>query len=312
MKHLLLSALLLIAVLISAEAMAATVNVTLTAREVDLPIDNAGHTQRMWTYDGTVPGPLIRVTQGDTINFTLKNDPANKNSHAIDFHAGRFDVMDEFAPIKPGTTRKFSFKVDYPGVWMYHCGADSMAEHISRGMYGVVIVDPKGGYTKDFPKPDREYVLVQGDLFQDDATAKERIAGLKWEGVLINGKKFHYDPVHDQNASIMLESKPGERVRIYYVNAMISDWASFHAIAGIWDRVWDNGNPKNVRYGMQTVSVPPADGIIADIVSPSDRPTANAIVDHDMHHALNGGITILMNSDDADPKKGHGDELILR
>lgn len=311
MKNLLLSALLLAATLISAEAMAATVDISLTVREVDIPIDNAGHKQRMWTYNGTIPGPLIRVTQGDTVRVTLKNDPANKNSHSLDLHAGRFDLLDDFESIKPGTTHKFSFKADYPGVWMYHCGADSMAEHISRGMYGVVIVDPREGYTKAFPKPDREYVLVQGDLFKNDATAKDRTAERKWEAVLVNGKKFHYDPVHDQNAETMLESKPGERVRIFYVNAMISEWASYHPIAGIWDRVWINGNPKNVEYGIQAISVPPADGVIADVVSLSDRPTAQAIVDHDMHHALNGGISILMNSDDADPEKGRGHELIL-
>lgn len=312
MKRSLISALLFSTALISAGAMAATVKVGLTVHEVDLKVDNAGTTQHMWAYDGTIPGPLVRVKQGDTIDFTLKNDPANKNSHSIDFHAGRFDVLQDFESIKPGDEHKFQFKAEYPGVWMYHCGADSMAEHISRGMYGVVIVDPKEGYTKDYPKPDREYVLVHGDLFEDGASAEDRAAQKKWKGILVNGKVFHYDPVHDSNASIALEAKPGERVRIFFVNAMINEWASFHPIAGIWDRVWDNGNPKNVLYGMQTMSVAPAHGVVLDIVTPSDRPTNNALVDHDMTHALGGGISILMTSKDANPAKGHGDQLILR
>lgn len=311
-RHPVSSALVLAAALAASSAFAATVKVEIPVREVDLKIDNAGKTQHMWTYNGTIPGPLIRVKQGDTIDFTLKNDPANKNSHSIDFHAGRFDVMTEFEAIKPGETHKFTFKAEYPGVWIYHCGADSMAEHISRGMYGVVIVDPADGYTEAFPKPDREYVLVHGDLFEDGASAEDRKAGQKWKGILVNGKVFHYDPVHDTNASVALESKPGERVRIYFVNAMINEWASFHPIAGIWDRVWDNGNPKNILWGMQTMSVPPAHGVILDIVSPADRATNNALVDHDMKHALAGGISILMNSKDANPAKGHGDQLILR
>ncbi|MEZ5565186.1 MAG: multicopper oxidase domain-containing protein [Gammaproteobacteria bacterium] len=309
----LLSALLLTTLLTSAAVIAETVKLEIPVREVaDLQIDNAGTKQSMWTFNGTIPGPLVRVKEGDTIDFKLINDEANKNSHSIDFHAGRFDVLTEFEAIKPGDTHEFKFKAEYPGVWMYHCGADSMSEHISRGMYGVVIVDPKEGYSKEFPKPDREYVLVHGDLFEEGASAEERTAGDKWKGVLVNGKVFHYDPVHDTNAAITLEAKPGERVRIYFVNAMISEWAAFHPIAGIWDRVWDNGNPKNVLHGMQTMSVPPAHGVVLDLITPSDRPTNNALVDHSMAHALTGGISILMTSKDADPAKGHGDQLILR
>ncbi len=313
MKHRPLTlALLLAAATASTSALAATVKVEIPVREVELQIDNAGTKAPMWTYNGTIPGPLVRVKEGDVVDFTLINDPNNKNSHSMDFHAGRFDVLGEFEAIKPGEKHNFTWKAEHPGVWIYHCGADSMSEHISRGMYGVVIVDPKEGYTKDYPKPDREYVLVHGDLFEAGASAEERTAGDKWKGVLVNGKVFHYDPVHDSNASIALESKPGERVRIYFVNAMINEWAAFHPIAGIWDRVWDNGNPKNVLWGMQTMSVPPAHAVTLDLISPKDRATNNALVDHSMTHAMNGGITVLMNHKDADPKKGRGDQLILR
>jgi len=313
MKHRSLALVLLLATATSsASALAATVKVEIPVREVELQIDNAGTKAPMWTYNGTIPGPLVRVNEGDTIDFTLLNDSANKNSHSMDFHAGRLDVLTDFESIKPGEKKNFTFKAEHPGVWIYHCGSDSMAEHISRGMYGVVIVDPKEGYSEVFPKPDREYVLVHGDLFEAGASGKERTAGDKWQGVLVNGRLFHYDPVHDSNASIALESQPGERVRIYFVNAMINEWAAFHPIAGIWDRVWDNGNPKNVLWGMQTMQVPPAHGVILDIISPKDRPTNNALVDHSMKHAMNGGITVLMNSKDANPLKGHGDQLILR
>jgi len=291
---------------------AETVTVELSVVEKDLPIDNQGTTRRAWTYGGTIPGPLVRVTEGDVVDFTLRNDPDNENSHSMDFHAAVVDVLDEFESIKPGESKHFTFKAEHPGVFIYHCGSDSMAEHISRGMYGVIIVDPKGGYSEDFPKPDREYVLVQGDLFEEGTSAEDRAMNRHWVGALVNGKLFHYDPVHDPNAGTTLEAAPGERVRIYFVNAMINEAAAFHPIAGIWERVWDNGHPKNVRFGLQTVEVPPAHGMVFDIVPPPDRPTNNALVDHRMKHALNGAISVLMTYEGADPAKGKGEQLILR
>jgi nitrite reductase (NO-forming) len=101
-------------------------------------------------------------------------------------------------------------------------------------------------------------------------------------------------------------------VRFYFVNAAINEASALHPIAGIWDRVWDNGNPKNIRYGMQTVEIGPAHGMILDMVPPAGRASNNAIVDHRMKNAMKGAITVLMTSDEADEKKGHGDQLILR
>lgn len=312
MRHSLTAIILTIVATTALPALAKTVEVELRVTETDLVIDNVGTTHPMWTYDGEVPGPLIRVKQGDVVDFVLTNDEANKQSHSIDFHAARVDVLDEFGSIKPGNTKEFTFKAEYPGVFIYHCGSDSMAEHIARGMYGVIIVDPKEGYSKNFPKPDREYVLVQGDLFEPGTAADDIKMNKGWKAALVNGKIFHYDPVHDSNAGQFLESEPGERVRIYFVNAMINEAAAFHPIAGIWEQVWDNGNPKNVSWGLQTVEVAPAHGMIFDIVSPADRPTNNALVDHRMKHALNGAISVLMNHKDADAKKGRGDQLLLR
>lgn len=293
-------------------AFAKTVKVDMVVKELTLEVDNAGNKQKMWTFGGTIPGPIVRVTQGDVVDFKLLNDKHNKNSHSMDFHAAQVDVLNEFSEIKPGEEKHFKFNANYPGVFIYHCGASSMAEHISRGMYGLVIVDPKGGYSKNYPKPDREYVIVQGDLFEEGASADDRKMNKGWKGSIINGKLFHYDPVHDENASIVLEAKPGERVRMYFVNAQINESVALHPIAGIWDKVWDNGNPLNVSHGMQTYNVPVAHAITVDLISPSDRDTNNAIVDHQMKHALNGAITILMNRKDADPKKGKDGNLVLR
>lgn len=310
-KHLLPSLVLLSASALPWFAQAETIKVEMTAKEVDIAIDNAGNTRRMWTYDGAIPGPVVRVKQGDLVQFTLHNHPDSGNSHSMDFHAAQVDVLDEFSEVNPGDSKSYEFQADYPGVFVYHCGAEAMAEHISRGMYGVIIVDPAEGYSADYPRPDREYVLVQGDLFEDGTSAENITLGSNWEASLINGKVFHYDPVHDANASMMLEAKPGERVRIFFVNAAINEAVALHPIAGIWDRVWDNGNPKNISYGLQTVEIAPAHGMVLDIVPPADRPTNNAIVDHRMKHAMSGAISVLMTHEDADPEKGRNGLLIL-
>ena len=292
--------------------LAKTVHVTMHAKETTVKIDNKGTEYPAWTYDGAIPGPVVRVTEGDTVEFTLINDKENTRAHSMDFHAAVVDVLKEFATVNPGESKKFTFVARYPGVFMYHCGAMPMQQHIARGMYGVIIVDPKGGYTKDYPKPDREYVLIQGQYFPNADDDNAMLLNEGWTNALINGKIFHYDPVHDPNATQVLEAKPGERVRIYFVNANINMPVAFHPIAGIWDRVYISGNPKNVLYGVQTYTVAEAEADAFDIVSPADRPTNNAIVDHTMSAAMRGAITVLMNKPDANPKAGKGDNILIR
>jgi len=293
-------------------AFAKTVKVTMTAMETEVVINNNGHKYPAWTFDGAIPGKLVRVKVGDTVDFTLVNPKTNKNSHSMDFHAAEVHVLKEFAPVKPGNSKHFVFEAKRPGIYMYHCGASAMVEHIARGMYGAILVDPKK-YTKKFPKPDREYVLIQSQLFPAGTSVANLLENKGWTNALINGKPFNYDPVHDPKASgFMLQSKPGERVRIYYVNANINMPIAAHPIAGIWDRVYPNGSPKNVLYDMQTYGLPVASASAMDIVSPKGRDTANAIVDHTMSAALRGAITVLINSKAAPDDAGKGNNILPR
>lgn len=286
---------------------AATVKVTIEAQEVDVPIDNKGTLYPSWTFDGQVPGPVVRVTEGDTVEFTLHNAAENKSSHSMDFHAARVDVLDEFAPVKPGESKKFNFKAEHPGVFFYHCGADPMAQHIARGMFGVIIVDPKD--TKAMPAPDREYVLIQSELYPNPDD-KDQIMANEWSNVVFNGRIFRYDPVHDPNAAQWLQAKPGERVRIYFVNAGPNEFSSFHPIGGIWDRVWASGNPANEQVGLQSFTVGPGDAAVFDLISPKEG--ANALVTHSLKSALTGSVAVLMFSKDADPDAGRGANILVR
>ncbi len=289
-------------------AEAKTVTVTLTAKEVNTVIDNKGTVQASWTYDGDVPGPVVRATVGDTVEFTLINDKANKQSHSIDFHAARVNVLDEFAPVKPGETKKFSFPATKVGTFYYHCGAPNMAQHIARGMFGVIIINPKK-YSKTFPKPDREYVLIQSELYPDVENVDDIMAG-KWSNVVFNGTVLKYDPVHDPAATKTLVAKPGELVRVHFVNAGPNEFSSFHPIAGIWERAYPSGNPKNVMYGMQSLVVGPGDAAALDLISPV--PGGNAIVTHSLKAALTGAIAVIVFSDDADPAMGRDGNILIR
>jgi len=288
-------------------AEAKTVKIELTVKETQVPIDNQGHTVLGWTYNGQVPGPLLRATEGDTIDFTLINDASNKKSHSIDFHSARTDVLGDFAPIKPGEKKSFKFTVDNPGIYFYHCGADPMIQHIARGMVGAFIVDPKDPTA--MPKADREYVLIEHQTFDNPEDIKAMMAN-QWTHDQFNATPFEYDPVHDTNATQTLEAKPGERVRIYFVNAGPNEFSGFHPIAGIWDKVYPSGNPKNVLTAMQNYTVPPGGAAIFDIISPKEG--AKALVNHSMRAALSGAIAVLMISKDADPSMGHGDKIIVR
>ena len=314
-------AVMTVAALFSAQQVfAKTVHVTMTAMEVDVQTNGklvgGADTMAAWTFDGSIPGKPVRVDEGDTVDFTLVNPATTKNSHAMDFHAAQVSVLDEFAPVKPGESKHFTFEAKVPGVFMYHCGASPMVQHIARGMYGVIIVAPKGGYSKDYPKPDREYVLIQSQYFPDVENIGAMLGDANaWKGSLINGKVLHYDPVHDPKGDHdVLEAKPGERVRIYFVNANINLPVALHPIASIWDRVYINGNPKNTLQGIQTYNVAVAEADTFDLVTPINDKAATgiAIVDHSMNAALRGAITVLVSKKDADPAKGRGELIILK
>jgi nitrite reductase (NO-forming) len=307
-----------VAALCSAQqVLAKTVSVTMTAMEVDVQTNGAlvggADTMAAWTFDGSIPGKPVRVNEGDTVDFTLVNPASNKNSHAMDFHAAQVNVLDEFAPVKPGESKHFKFKAKVPGVFMYHCGASPMVQHIARGMYGIIIVEPKDDL--NYPKADREYVLIQQQYFPDVENYGAMLNDANaWKGSLINGKVLHYDPVHDPKGDHdVLEAKPGERVRIYFVNANINLPVALHPIASIWDRVYINGNPKNQLVGIQTYNVAVAEAVTVDLVTPKDKEVAGiAIVDHSMNAALRGAISVLVSKKDANPNKGKGEMIILK
>lgn len=255
-----------------------------------------GFFYQAWTFGDSVPGPVIRVRQGQTIRFSMtdrSNDtlhnvsmqmngqPMPNMQHSIDFHAAMVNPEDKFRSVFPGETVHFTWTANYPGVYMYHCATPSVLVHMANGMIGMVIVEPKEGYPT---KVDREYAIVQneyymkkqGDIYVLD-TAAARLKQPTF--VTFNGKAGQYVPRP-------LQAKAGERIRMYVLNVGPNNATNFHVIGTIFDKVWLDGNPKNELVGMQAVYLGPASGAIVEYVLPEKG--SYPIVDHSFADAEMG------------------------
>jgi len=272
-------------------AHAKTVKVDFTAMEVELPIDNKGTLYKAWTFNGQFPGPVVRATEGDTIEFTLTNPKTNTFPHSMDFHAGEMDFLMNHKPVERGETHHITFVPKKPGIFFYHCGVQPMIQHIARGMMGAIIIDPKDPTA--LPKADREYVLVQSELFKN-ADDVQGMFDRKYDNAMFNGGVFKYHPFLEGKP---LEAKPGERVRIYIVNAGPNNFSSFHPIGEIWENAWASGNPANKLTGVQTVVVGPGDAHTVDVIVENEG--AYPLVTHSLTDALRGAIAVLVVKKDA-------------
>src|SRR5215472_14940411 len=123
----------------------AKVIVDLEVREVQKEISE-GVTYTFWTFGGTVPGSFIRVRQGDTVEFHLKNHPDNKMPHNIDLHGVTGPgggAASSFTA--PGHESQFTFKALNQGIYVYHCATAPVGMHVGNGMYGLLLVEPPEG-----------------------------------------------------------------------------------------------------------------------------------------------------------------------
>ena len=219
-----------------------------------------------WTFGDQVPGPTVRARVGDRIRFTMTNRTAEAvpgvhltaapMMHSMDFHAAMVSPQDKYRSIAPGQTIEFEFTLNYPGVFMYHCGTPMILEHIASGMYGAVVVEPRAGYPT---KVDREYVIVQSEFYAKLDPERRKADGVPLH--VLDGARLRsaqptytlFNGVHNGMVKQPLAAKAGERVRVYVLNVGPSKTSSFHVVGTIFDRVWMEGNPDNQFRGMQTV-----------------------------------------------------------
>jgi nitrite reductase (NO-forming) len=255
-----------------------------------------GFSQAVWTFGGTVPGPVIRVKVGDTVRVHLKNPIENKMSHSIDFHASQVAPNDEMRSIAPGEELVYEWTADYAGVWMYHCGTAPMLHHIANGMYGMVIVEPREG----LPKVDKEFAIVQSEWYlgpqgKESDLDKAMAAAPAPDFVLFNG-------VANQYEDHPLKVGTGERVRIFVLNAGPSVDSSFHIVGTIFDTVRKEGvalSRGNVgNWGSQAIDLSPAQGGFVELVPAEDG--MYPIVTHAFNFVGRGAVGMLQ-AGDGDP-----------
>ena len=256
-----------------------------------------------WTFGDQVPGPTIRARVGDRIKFKMTNrsdEPAPgvrltaaPMMHSMDFHAAMVSPQDKYHSIAPGQTIEFEFTLNYPGVFMYHCGTPMILEHIASGMYGAVIVEPKEGYPT---KVDREYMIIQSEFYaKPDPKVKIGKAPLYVldSAKLRNAQPTHtvFNGVHNGMVKEPLVAKPGERVRLFVLNVGPSKTSSFHVVGTIFDRVWFEGNPENQFRGMQTVLLGSSNSAIVEFMIPEKG--SYIMVDHHFANASQGAIGLI-------------------
>ena len=261
-------------------------HITLFAHEANVVIA-ANVTYDAWTFNGTVPGPNIVVNQGDTVFFKLINN-ATGMAHSIDFHAAEVDWATDYATIAPGQSKSFNFPVNYPGVFMYHCGTPPVLEHISNGMYGAIIVNPSS-----LPAaPGGQYVLIQSEFYLNDKPGADgafagnytKMLAPTPDYVVFNGKAGQYQ-------KSPLQVQPNQLVRLFILNVGPSHWSAFHVIGAIMDTVYIDGNPANVQRGMQTLNLPPSGGAIVDMYF-RDPGGLNPFVTHAFADASKGAVGV--------------------
>ena len=234
--------------------------------DIDMPIIETdvtvaeGFVVHAWTFGGTVPGPTIRVHLGDTVNVHLTN--RGSMSHSIDFHASQTAMNHQMVEIKPGETFTYTFTADYAGVWMYHCGTAPALHHIANGMYGMVIVEPKGG----LPKVDDEFAFVQSEWYlgaqgepADYAKANQTAAAPDF--VVFNGVANQY-----KDHPVPVTTKG--RTRVFVLDAGPNVDSSFHVVGTIFDTVIKEGvgvqRGNAGGWGSQAVDLAPAQGAIIE------------------------------------------------
>ena len=267
-----------------------------------------------WTFGDKVPGPVIRVRVGDRVRFSMTNrsdEPAPgiqltaaPMMHSMDFHSAMVSPQDKYRSIAPGQTISFEFTPNSPGVFMYHCGTPMVLEHIASGMYGMMIVEPRGGYPT---KVDREYAVVQSEFYTKPDPQKRKIDGQTLQvldGERVRAKAPTYTVFNGRYNGLVespVVAKPGERVRIFVLNVGPSNTSSFHVVGTIFDRVWIDGNPDNQFRGMQTVLLGSSSGAIVEATIPE---AGNYVmVDHHFANASQGAIGIIAaGGSGADPE----------
>lgn len=238
-----------------------------------------------WTFNGDVPGQMIRVREGDTVEVEFSNNPSSTVPHNVDFHAATGPGGGAEATFTaPGHTSTFSFKALQAGLYIYHCAVAPVGMHIANGMYGLILVEPKEG----LPKVDKEFYIVQGDFYTKGKKGAQGLQPFDMDKAIAEQPEYvvfngHVGSIAGDNA---LKAKAGETVRMYVGNGGPNLVSSFHVIGEIFDKVYVEGG-KLINENVQSTLIPA--GGAAMIEFKVDVPGSYTVVDHSLFRAFNKG-----------------------
>jgi nitrite reductase (NO-forming) len=263
-----------------------------------------GTTFGYWTFNGRVPGPMLRVRVGDTLEVHLKNGEDSGLIHSVDFHAATGPGGGAAATqAEPGQEKSFTFKALVPGLYVYHCATPMVAHHIANGMYGLILVEPENG----LPPVDREFYVMQGEIYTQAEFGQqgpqefsvEKLLNERPEYFVFNGAVGALSKIHT------LKAKVGETVRIYFGVGGPNYTSSFHVIGEIFDRVYNLADVLSPpARGIQTVTVPAGGATIVEFKL--DVPGRYILVDHALSRAERGLIGILQAEGAPNPEVFEG------
>jgi nitrite reductase (NO-forming) len=257
-----------------------------------------GTTYTYWTFGDTVPGPMLRVREGDTVELTLRNADDSTMAHSIDLHAVNGPGGGAGATqTLPGEDNTFTFQALNPGVYVYHCATAHIPTHVAMGMYGLIVVEPEGG----LEPVDREFYVVQGEIYAQQARGTQGL--LTYDGdamaleqptnVVFNGA---VGALAEDGA---LQAEAGETVRIFVGNGGPNLTSSFHVIGEVFDRASVEGGSL-VNTDVQTTLVPAGGATWVEFRV--DVPGDYLLVDHALTRAIDGGaVAVLHVTGDEDP-----------
>jgi FtsP/CotA-like multicopper oxidase with cupredoxin domain len=230
------------------------------------------------TFNRTVPGPLLRVTEGDAVEISVTNRLAEPTSvhwhglHVPNAQDGVAGITQE--AIAPGATFLYRFSAPHAGTFMYHAHGPNSREQIDRGLYGALVIDPQG---IDPLRADREYILaLQGWMI--DAQAMDAMS-MGYNYFTVNGKSYP--------ATQPIVARPGELVRLRFINPS-QTIHPMHLHGTDMAIVAKDGEALAMPQRINTVTLNP--GETYDVVFRADNPGRWVLHCHDLHHASNDGV----------------------
>ncbi len=276
------------------------VRISLKAQEV-ISETAPGIYQNYWTFNKQVPGPMLRVREGDVVEISLENDATSLHDHSIDLHAvngpGGGATLTHVAP---GEKKTFRFKALNPGLYIYHCAMPNVSTHNSHGQYGLIMVDPKDPALA-LSKVDKEFYVVQGEFYTVGEIGKRGLMQFD-SNALIKGTPNYVVFNGKVESSPRMKAKVGDKIRMYVGNGGVNIISSFHVIGEIFDTVYPEaamGKGSSLFKNVQTTAVLPGGSSIVEFMV--DVPGKYLLVDHALARMNKGAWAVLEVSGEENP-----------